>query len=739
MKPDEIVGKREPEPAEAEQHTDIDIDALVQEVREKIRASTVMQCGTIQVLDMIQPIGLNDIYISVNILKTITGRKRREIADLLQGFSPENFERCGLSNITEERVPGLTAVANHSKLIVLGKPGGGKTTFMKYLAIHCSLDDLQADKFPIFIALKDFAEAENQPGLLVYIAQLLRACDIADTQTFELLKHGRAMILLDGLDEVREEDNCRVLKQIREFYDQFHINQFVITCRIAGQEYTFEQFTEVEVADFDAQQIASFANKWFAATDPVKGNKFIQKLKENEPIQELATNPLLLTLLCLVFEESADLNLSRSQLNKAGLELLLNRWDTNRNIERDKVYKKLSVQHKKNLLGQIALITFKRCDYFIKQKELEQHITDYIRNLPGANTQMEALQFDSAVVLKSIEVQHGLLVERARGIYSFSHLTFHEYFTAREIVGSSDPQALETALKQLVSRITEKRWREVFLLSVEMLRNADYLLQLMKQQIDALVAQDDHLQAFLTWANQKSRTVTVPYKPEAVRAFYLALARTLALVSSKLDLDEVNAAFGGNLQENFDHAFAVGGDTLEIAFTLDPTFTINRTVAVELTAERTLIFALARALDLARVRTVDLGLAHTLALTLDFACTLAPELEHQVTPCALGESLLILLDRLPDPNKDKERFEEWWQANGGAWTEQLRAVMISKRNIGHDWQFSDQQREALRQYYNANWLLLDCLNTNCYVTRAVREELKETLLLPVAEIRERKL
>jgi len=69
----------------------------------------------------------------------------------------------------------------------------------------------------------------------------------------------------------------------------------------------------------------------------------------------------------------------------------------------------------------------------LKQKELEQHITDYIRNLPGANTQLEALQFDSAVVLKSIEVQHGLLVERSRE-FTPSHLTFHEYFTAEKLL-----------------------------------------------------------------------------------------------------------------------------------------------------------------------------------------------------------------------------------------------------------------------------------------------------------------
>jgi predicted NACHT family NTPase len=79
------------------------------------------------------------------------------------------------------------------------------------------------------------------------------------------------------------------------------------------------------------------------------------------------------------------------------------------------------------------------------------------------------LQRDSEAVLKAIEAQHGLLVERARGIYSFSHLTFQEYFTARYFVESSDSQALEN----LSSHITGKRWREVFLLTTEMLPNAE--------------------------------------------------------------------------------------------------------------------------------------------------------------------------------------------------------------------------------------------------------------------------
>jgi hypothetical protein len=53
----------------------------------------------------------------------------RTIADFWLNRTPENFERFGLGRVTEQRVPGLTAVERYSKLIVLGKPGRERLLF----------------------------------------------------------------------------------------------------------------------------------------------------------------------------------------------------------------------------------------------------------------------------------------------------------------------------------------------------------------------------------------------------------------------------------------------------------------------------------------------------------------------------------------------------------------------------------------------------------------------------------
>jgi predicted NACHT family NTPase len=237
-----------------------EINILVQTIRERVSADILERCGIMKILDMEQPIESSDIYTDVNILERISGRSRLEYAEMLAICQDEDFERLMLGKVKEERVPGLVAVDRYSKLMILGKPGAGKTTFMKRLAMLCRGGEFQENRVPIFVTLKDFAEAEGQPGLLAFIDRQWSACGIT-TGAEAVLNAGRALVLLDGLDEVRDIDHDRVLASIKGFAHQYRDCSIVITCRIAAREYTFEKFTEIEVADFNEEQIAEFINK----------------------------------------------------------------------------------------------------------------------------------------------------------------------------------------------------------------------------------------------------------------------------------------------------------------------------------------------------------------------------------------------------------------------------------------------------------------------------------------------
>ncbi|MBO1071031.1 MAG: hypothetical protein HEQ13_17455 [Dolichospermum sp. DEX189] len=379
-----------------------------------------------------------------------------------------------------------------------------------------------------------------------------------------------------------------------------------------------------------------------------------------------------------------------------GLDALLKKWDSKRGIQREQIYKKLSVQRKEDLLSKIALTTFEQSDYFFKQKAAEKYIIEYIRNLPDANNDPEALQLDSEKILKLIEAQHGLLVERAKGIYSFSHLTFHEYFTAREFVLVQ--QSSDDALQSLVSHFTEKRWREVCLLAVGMSPNADRLLLLIKDTIDRLVSEDEKLQQFLIWVKNKSLSVQGSYKPAAVRALYFVLYLDHRLDNYSLDL--------------YLH--------LDLNITIDPFFDLD--ISLYQSLDFHLYLKQNNSFDHEHTfsRTLDLCLDYDLSRTLD------PK---------LNDSLQQLKEQIPDRDEDIKGYMNWWKTNSQAWNEELRNIMIKYRNIGHDWQFSEEQKELLQKYHDANNFLLECLNSDCYVSRDVRQYIEDTLLLPIAEIK----
>jgi predicted NACHT family NTPase len=738
----------------------ISVDELVQTVRDNIYDSIYEKCGFMKVFDMSQRIGLDDIYIAVNISEEITGRRRLEMAELSKPANLENFEQFGLRGVQEKRVPGLEAVNKHPKLMILGKPGTGKTTFLKHLAVQCIEGKFKPNLVPLFVTLKDFAEDPDKPSLLNYLIELSANHGVEPTKVdtessttpFKshvelLLNQGRVMLLLDGLDEVKEVDHSRVLRQLKDFASsKFHKNLITVTCRIAAEKYRFEQFTDVEIADFDDQQIAAFASRWFQAKqDLPKAEIFMDKLKQSRGIWELATSPLLLTLLCTVFEKSGTFPANRSKLYKEGLDELLKEWDAKNDIRRDQAYKRLSLPRKKDLLSQIAMDTFERENYRFEQEEIERKITVYIRNLPDANIKEEALQLDSEAVLKSIEAQHGLLVEQARGIYSFSHLTFHEYFTARKLVTSSKSDIFRT---QLLPHLTEKRWQEVFLLTVGMVESADELLQAIKQRIDRLVSEDDNIQQLLTWLQKKSSSVNVSYKPAAVRAFYLD--RNIAYKRTD-DNDLALACALDNALNNDIYRDYVHHDYLENYYE-DPANYLDYIHKDILARDRNSDFArvsdLARNLDKTAIRDFTLAFARNIVLDNDIDINidrafkvarnidLALRSDRKCDPdsaldSAFKQSLQGLRDQLlVSPQKNRKQSKQWWETNGATWTEQLRAVMVEHRNIGHNWQFSSEQQVLMKQYYDSNLLLVACLNSDCNVSREVRQEIESSLLLP---------
>ena len=208
----------------------------------------------------------------------------------------------------------------------------------------------------------------------------------------------------------------------------------------------------------DKIHITNFTHRWVESKKIVKA----EKLNKRESLKKNNTNSLLLTMLDLVFEETSEFPLNNSQFYSDGVEILLKQWDSNYDTQRSEIYKKMSLQGKQDLLSYIALKTFDKGDYFFTQQVVETYIGDYITNLPNATTNSQEIQLNSQAVLKSIESQHGVIVQQSKGIYSFSDLALHEYFTAREIFNSSTPQQLEQSLQSLVNRLTESRWREVF-------------------------------------------------------------------------------------------------------------------------------------------------------------------------------------------------------------------------------------------------------------------------------------
>ncbi len=556
----------------------------------------------IKVLGMREPVPLKSLYVRANILEKITSR---------MGLLPEELDKIFDSDrrafgIQKEAVDGIAVLNKLQKFIVLGKPGAGKTTYLKYLTLMMfdKASEIKQRRLPVFVTLREWAD-EKKP-LKDFIIEQFSICGFEKADLFveRMLSDGQCLVLFDGLDEVSQESNQdEIIRQIRNFSDKYSGNQFIISCRVAAYNHWFERFTDVEMADFDKKQMEAFINNWFHR-EPKVAAECWERLNSSPPLRELASVPLLLTLLCLEYSESNDFPPSRVELYERAIETLLIKWDGSRRIRRDEVYKQLSIKRKESMFARIAYGSFSENQYFLRERTLAKMIEQYIENLPGFNpTELEP---DSRAVLKAIEAQHGIFVERAKDVYSFAHLTFQEYFTAKYIV---DNAYKENTLEHLVEQhLYDKKWREVFLLVASMLDNADELLWRMRLKANEAMEASEVDGLFreiqVISLKSKSKYPNVDLRNRLVIYFIFIFSRDFILVRARVH------GLVRDLSRDHSLAHSLG---FGLARALDLAHALN--------------LDFAHALDFARDLTRDLDLAHDLAHDLALDKTLAKAID----------------------------------------------------------------------------------------------------------------
>ncbi|MBO0795547.1 MAG: NACHT domain-containing protein, partial [Ktedonobacteraceae bacterium] len=200
--------------------------------------------------------------------------------------------------------------------VFTGDPGAGKTTLLRYLTLKAANGQLHnLPDFPIYIELNHFASS-GYHDLLDFISTRwddrygfpkgdARSC------IEEHLKEGKALLLLDALDETvignsidtAEHSYQRISDAITELAARYHQSAIVVTVRKASylKHNRLSGFTELELVDFRPEDMDRFMDNWFLNSTepgaPTSARDLKAKLSRNVRLQALAANPLLMTLL----------------------------------------------------------------------------------------------------------------------------------------------------------------------------------------------------------------------------------------------------------------------------------------------------------------------------------------------------------------------------------------------------------------------------------------------------------
>jgi hypothetical protein len=394
---------------------------------------------------------LDDVFVDVS----LDYRAPHEVpAGLLAELRSEGGDRRSIGDFLSKKEPVVLAV--------LGAPGSGKTTLLRHTARHM-FEHKRRRRIPVLLYLRDhisgIAIGKSLPDLVhekLISQNLLEPGGWFDHK----LRKGRCVVLLDGLDEVaRQEDRRRVADWVEQQIQQYPRNHYVLTSRPHGyRSAPITGSAVLQVRSFTDKQVQRFVRGWYLAVvrrttngteqevarlAETEADDLLRRLHNAPALDDLTTNPLLLTMVANVHKFRGALPGTRADLYSEICQVML--W---RRQEAKNLTSTLSGDKKEALLRGLAFSMMVRRVRDLATQEILDEIKDALRRISRKVTAAEFLADVGS---------NGMLVERENGLFSFAHHTFQEYLAANHIreKGKADI---------LVANVHDVWWRETTLL-----------------------------------------------------------------------------------------------------------------------------------------------------------------------------------------------------------------------------------------------------------------------------------
>lgn len=427
----------------------------------------------------------------------------------------------------QERKPiELHSALKQDRLVILGDPGAGKTTFLRRIAYalcnsKLGLDaattaetlGLDKESFPVLIRMSELAEhiegcskrvqaelhKKTSPAWLAdFLAKTSKEQGTGlDRDYFEqVIEDGPATVLLDGLDEVttREQREC-IAELVSEAARCFKSCRFVVTNRPPAFEgkAVLPNFAQVWIDPLEDTAIDGFLRKW-CETLFVGSERQVQKhfeelltaIRSRVEIRRMARNPVMLTALAVVHWHEKRLPEQRADLYESIIT-----WLSRSRERRDG---RLPATTCVNRLQELALAMQDHPEG--RQVQVSRRwAAEQIAGEWSDGSERQRIQI-AETFLGEEELDSGIVVGRGDDI-RFWHLTFQEFLAARAIAARPDQEHKAILLEPPgAPDLYLADWREVVLLLAGVLhkqgpRKVDGFVSTVLDQVDRLSALAD--------------------------------------------------------------------------------------------------------------------------------------------------------------------------------------------------------------------------------------------------------